>query len=98
MLQAVDQPENSRFVLEQDGDVAELEYEVRDGRMILVHTEVPSALAGRGIGGNLVEAAVARARSEGLSIEPQCRFARGWLRRHPQVVGGLSVDWTARGT
>lgn len=97
MLQAVDQPDNSRYVLEQDGDVAELKYEVRDGRMILVHTEVPSALAGRGIGGNLVEAAVARARGEGLSIEPQCRFARGWLRRHPQVVGGLAVDWAARG-
>lgn len=98
MLDAVDQPQNSRFVLTQDGDVAELEYEVRDGRMILVHTEVPSALAGRGIGGTLVEAAVARARGEGMSIEPQCRFARGWLRRHPQVIGGLTVDWTARGT
>jgi predicted GNAT family acetyltransferase len=98
VLAAVDQPQNRRFVLEQDGDVAELEYEVRDGRMILVHTEVPSALAGRGIGGTLVEAAVARARSEELSIEPQCRFARGWLRRQPAVITGLTVDWTARGT
>lgn len=98
MLQAVDQPDNGRYVLEQDGEIAELQYEVRDGRMILVHTEVPSALAGRGIGGNLVEAAVDRARGEGLSIEPQCRFARGWLRRHPQVVGALTVDWAARGT
>ncbi len=85
-------------MLEQDGAVADLEYEMRDGRMVLVHTEVPSELAGRGIGGRLVEAAVDRARHENLTIEPQCRFARGWLRRHPEVVGTLTVDWTARGT
>ncbi len=98
MLNVVDDPQNRRFVLESDGEVAELEYEVFDDRMVLVHTEVPSALAGRGIGGNLVEAAVQRARAASLAVEPQCRFARGWLRRHPEVVGALTVDWTARGS
>jgi len=93
----VDHPARRRFVIEQDGEVAELEYEAFDDRLVLVHTEVPSPLAGRGIGGSLVEAAVDRARREGLAVEPRCRFARGWLRRHPQVIAGLTVNWTARG-
>ncbi len=93
----VDHPARRRFVIELDGEVAELEYEAFDDRLVLVHTEVPSPLAGRGIGGCLVDAAVDRARREGLAVEPRCRFARGWLRRHPQGIAGLTVIWPARG-
>ena len=50
---ARDHPANSRFILEQDGATAELLYETEPGRVFLVHTEVPEALGGRGIGGQL---------------------------------------------
>lgn len=83
----------SRFVLRHDGAEAELVYELRHGRLILVHTGVPDELAGRGVGGRLVEAALDRARRERLQVVPVCPFARRWLRRHPEAAAGLDVDW-----
>jgi uncharacterized protein len=83
----------SRLVLEEDGVEAELIYRKRAGRMILIHTEVPDALGGRGIGGRLVRAALARARAENLTLVPWCPFARRWLTDHPDEAEGVSIDW-----
>src|SRR6185436_11013469 len=83
----------SRLVLEEDGVEAELIYRKRAGRMILIHTEVPDALGGRGIGGRLVRAALARARAENLTLVPWCPFARRWLTDHPDESDGVSIDW-----
>lgn len=86
-----DNQDESRFEL--DGSGAELTYRRRADRLVLVHTEVPPALEGRGVGGQLVRAAVGRAAREGLTVVPLCPFARSWLERHPQVAAGVSVDW-----
>ena len=92
-----DDRDRHRFVVEADGGVAHLDYEIASDRLTLIHTEVPDELGGRGIGGQLVRAAVARAAAEGLTIVPKCPFARRWLRRHPDVAATVSIDWrTAR--
>lgn len=83
----------SRFELDGDGALAELIYRRRADRLVLVHTEVPAALSGRGIGGLLVRAAVDRAAAEGLTIVPLCPFARGWLERHRESADIVNVDW-----
>lgn len=85
-----------RFLLEQDGATAQLVYDSEPGRLVLVHTEVPDALGGRGIGGRLVSAAVARADAEGLTIVPRCEFAQRWLRKHPDATTGVDIDWAER--
>jgi predicted GNAT family acetyltransferase len=69
-------------------------YRAEPGRLILVHTEVPDALGGHGVGGRLVEAALDRARTTGETVVPWCPFARGWMRKHPDRLADLSVDWT----
>ena len=46
---------HNRFVLEVDGHAGELQYLTQPGRLILVHTEVPEELGGRGVGGALGE-------------------------------------------
>jgi predicted GNAT family acetyltransferase len=56
---------NSRLALDEEGQTAELVYRRNGRRFILVHTEVPKSLARRGIGGQLAEAAVECAASEG---------------------------------
>lgn len=96
MTQVVDRPDEHRFVLEEDGHVAELVYRVVDGVLVLVHTGVPDALGGRGIGGRLITAAVDRAEAEGLAIRPDCPFARGWLSSHPDVSARVRIDWPPR--
>ena len=60
----IDNRADSRFELTVDGAVAELIYRRRADRLVLLHTEVPKALGGRGIGGQLVQAAVAAGRVE----------------------------------
>ena len=49
----------------------------------LVHTEVPPALAGKGLGGRLVAAALEDARKRGLRVIPVCPFVAAYLSRHP---------------
>ncbi|MGO9081794.1 MAG: GNAT family N-acetyltransferase [Streptosporangiaceae bacterium] len=92
-----DNPAQSRFELTEDGQVAELVYRRRSDRLVLVHTGVPAALGGRGLGGVLVRAAVDRAAREGLTLVPLCPFARDWLQRHPDVAASTEIDWSNDG-
>ena len=88
----VDETRNSRFVLEPDVG-AELRYRVNGNRFVLVHTEVPDELRGRGIGGRLVRAAVERAGLEDMTVVPLCRYARRWLETHPDLAAPVAIDW-----
>jgi predicted GNAT family acetyltransferase len=89
----VDNPDQHRFELQQDGHLAELVYELDGDRLVLVHTGVPEELGGRGLGGVLVRAAVERAAAEGLTVVPRCPFARSWLEKHPDEAGLVTIDW-----
>lgn len=88
-----DDRDHHRFVVEQDGEVAELTYRERPGKLVLVHTGVPDAIGGRGIAGALVRAGVERARAEGRTVWPWCPYARRWLEEHPDVAGTVTIDW-----
>jgi predicted GNAT family acetyltransferase len=82
-----------RFETTVEGHRAELTYRTDGGnRLVLVHTEVPNALEGRGIGGDLVTAAVDHAADHGLTLVPHCPFARGWLERHVDVADRVAID------
>ncbi|MDI9644202.1 MAG: GNAT family N-acetyltransferase [Candidatus Verstraetearchaeota archaeon] len=67
-----------------DGESAELAYHVEGGALYLDSTYTPDAFRGRGIGGRLIEAAVAYAKEKGLKIVPVCSFAAGYFKRHPE--------------
>ena len=91
----VNRPEEHRYVYRADEAEAQLVYRRNGKRLILVHTEVPDELGGRGIGGRLVQAAVDDARSNGWTVAPWCPFARTWLEAHAGAVDGVTVDWSA---
>ncbi len=91
-----DEPDESRFVLHAEGSEAELDYRLRGSRLVLVHTEVPEALGGHGLGGRLVRAALLRAERDGLTVVPWCPFARRWLHEHPDEASGVRIDWESR--
>ena len=89
----VDDTAGSRFVIREGGDQAELIYARQGDRLILVHTGVPEAWSGHGIGGRLVRAALARARADGLTVVPWCPYARHWLQEHPDEAATVTIDW-----
>lgn len=86
-IDVVHVPEQSRFQAGDGDDPAVLVYEHGDGDVALLHTVVPHAMEGRGVGSRLVEAAVTWARGEDLDVVPVCSFVQGWLKRHPEALG-----------
>lgn len=89
----IDNHGESRFELTIGDEVAELVYRRRADRLVLIHAGVPEALGGRGVGGQLMEAAIERSVREGLTVVPLCPFARDWLERHPDAAATVDVDW-----
>ena len=89
--QVIDNPAQSRFEVEIDGHLAQLIYERHDETLVLIHTEVPDELGGRGLGGRLVTAAVDTAEADGLEIVARCPYAKHWLETHPDVAGRVPV-------
>ena len=78
------QPERQRFVIEEDGAEALLEYRMLSSEVIdFVHTYTPAALRGRGVAARLVEAGVAHARERGWRVIGSCSYVAAWLQRHP---------------
>ena len=78
-----DNPGRSRLELSAAGQTAHLDYRRTADTFTIVHTEVPPALRGSHLGGQLVDAAVALAHRAGLRLVVQCPFARAHLRKEP---------------
>jgi predicted GNAT family acetyltransferase len=74
-----------RFEATVNGLLCRCDYRMHGDTMMLVHTEVPPQLEGRGIASHLVRAAFEHARQNGLDVLPVCSYARVWARRHPEV-------------
>ena len=89
---ATDNQAAARFEYAADSHLALLTYRLRGNRLVLIHTETPAELEGRGIGGVLVRAAIDLARRDGLTVVPLCPFAHGWLERHPDVASLVKID------
>lgn len=73
-----------RFNWTVDGHVVYEVFERFPGGIAYVHTIVPKALEGRGIGSAFVRWLMDYAQREGLKVRPDCPFVRAWIDRHPQ--------------
>ncbi|HVW78795.1 MAG TPA: GNAT family N-acetyltransferase [Alloacidobacterium sp.] len=75
----------SRFEFEENGETAWLEFETdSQGWITLLHTEVPSALRGRGIAGILAKTALDYARENNLKVDLICPAAYAYVQKHPE--------------
>jgi predicted GNAT family acetyltransferase len=79
----VNRAERDRFEAVAEGGKGELVYRIQGEVMTIVHTEVDPSLEGRGVAGQLVQAALGHARENGLRVDPQCSYARAYMERHP---------------
>ena len=91
MTNVVDNVERHRLELLVDDHLAHLDYTDHDGVLTLVHTIVPPALEGRGLGGQLVQAALAKAIAGNRRLVPQCPYAKAWLDKHPDAAEEIEL-------
>jgi uncharacterized protein len=80
----IDNPQASRYELLVDGTLAGvIEYQIHNGRISLVHTEIRDEYEGHGLGGQLAKAALNDVRERGLELVPLCPFIASYIRKHP---------------
>jgi len=81
--EVTDNRELGQFEMRLGEELALIAYERDGGRIALVHTEVPEALSGQGVGSRLVHGALDLIRAEGLRVIPRCSFVAAYMARHP---------------
>ena len=70
-----------RYEMDEQGQTSWADYQLRDGRLYLLHVESPPALRGTGAAGRLMAALAADVKAKGLKITPICGYAGAWLKR-----------------
>jgi uncharacterized protein len=96
--EVVDVPEQSRYELRVGGATVGLAaYRRRNGRIVLIHTEVDEGLDGRGLGSRLVAGALADARRQGLEVVPLCPFVASYIVRHPEYRDAVAAGYGPTG-
>jgi uncharacterized protein len=83
MIDATDNPAHHRYEMMVDGETAYVTYARQSDRITLVHTEVPKALGGRGIGSALARSVLDDIRRRGLRVVAECEFIEGFINRNP---------------
>jgi predicted GNAT family acetyltransferase len=80
-----DNPAMCRFEMPLgDGAIAVAYYKVEDGRVVLLHTEVPQELSGMGYGSRLAHGVFEALRRDGKRVIPKCLFMSSYAARHPE--------------
>jgi uncharacterized protein len=84
--------EESQFETTVDGHVALTAYDLEDpNRIVFTHTDVPEALSGRGIAGEIVKFGLDHAREKKLTVVPQCAYVASYIKRHPEYQDLLAT-------
>jgi predicted GNAT family acetyltransferase len=80
-----DNPDRHRFEADLGDGFAIAEYNLLSHAIMFTHTEVPEAHEGKGIGTQLIEFALASARTRGLQVIPICHFFAAYMKKHGEV-------------
>jgi predicted GNAT family acetyltransferase len=88
----IENTQESRFELPiADGALAAAYYRVEDGRVVLIHTEVPSEFSGQGIASRLAHGTFELLRKTGRKAILKCPFMSRFFVKHPEhadIVAG----------
>jgi predicted GNAT family acetyltransferase len=76
-----------QFEIALGNEKAVLQYRRTEHSITLVHTEVPPANRGRGLGNQLIRAALDFAHFNQLKVVPVCPFVKAYLQKHPEAAG-----------
>jgi predicted GNAT family acetyltransferase len=74
-----------QFEITLGDEKAVLQYRRTENSITLIHTEVPQASRGRGLGNQLIRAALDFAHFNQLKVVPVCPFVKAYLQKHPEA-------------
>jgi hypothetical protein len=80
------QATSGRLEIERQGHVAYLEYTLAGKVLQLIHSEVPAALRGQGLGSELAHSALEWAREQGFKVDVVCPSVAEYLTKHPEYA------------
>ena len=75
---------SGRFEIEQNGEVAYLEYTLSGNILELIHTEVPVKLRELGLAAALAQNALEYAREHHLKVDIVCSAVQEYINKHPE--------------
>ena len=81
-----------RFEAAVDGLHSLLTYRRFPDPIVLQHTEVPTALEGKGLAAKLTRTALDFARANHLRVVPLCPYVSSFLRRHGEYQDLISAE------
>ena len=90
MSEVVNNKAHHRYELAVDGHVAASYYNLADGIVTFIHTEVPPELAGKGVGSKLIRGALDQVRADGLKVIAQCPFVKAFIEKHAEYADLLN--------
>jgi predicted GNAT family acetyltransferase len=89
MDELVDNAAMHRFEMPVEDDLAVAYYQEQDGRVVLLHTEVPQRLSGQGVGSRLAHAVFETLKARGRRVIAKCPFMSGYAARHAEYLAML---------
>ena len=84
-ITVINNKERQQFEVIIDGEIAYLEYRFHEGKLVLMHTEVPEMLGGKGIGTALAAYGFQYAKENSLPVKIYCPFVLTYFKRHPEL-------------
>ncbi|MDO5639151.1 MAG: GNAT family N-acetyltransferase [Neisseria sp.] len=87
----IDNRAAKRFEIHQDGYTAFEDYQLFDGGIAYLHTEVPPELGGRGIASFLIKYILDDAAAKGLKVKPICPLVRAYIDKHPEYQANSTL-------
>ncbi|MEM2902711.1 MAG: GNAT family N-acetyltransferase [Candidatus Bathyarchaeia archaeon] len=69
------------FIRLSPGKYSYLKYEVEHGKLRILSTYTPKEFRGKGLAAKLMEEAVNYAETNGLTLSPECSYAKSYLNK-----------------
>ena len=88
-MQVRDNADSNRYEITEDGDgpvIGFAAYQKAERLVVFTHTEIDPGWEGKGVGSELVRAALDDVRRQGLPVLPICPFVQSWMQRHPDYA------------
>ena len=87
-----DNPDRHRFEITVDGDTAGFAaYRMRDGAVVITHTQVHPEHRGGGVGAELARGTLDTLRERGVRVVPSCPYFAAYIARHPEYADLVDV-------